>query len=113
MVVSRSIVAITIKVSGQNCVMGNHDINILKLIARVGELEFIVEKGSMHVCPKGVIERIGKILLGNFGGDFHYVEESSLEMFWGCKCWQNALSHDVGVPGRWHCKTCPTVVSGG
>ena len=72
-VVSRSIVAITIQVSGQNCVVGNNDINILKLISQVGELKFSVEKGSMHVCPKGVIERIGNILLGNFGGGFHYL----------------------------------------
>ena len=82
MVVSRSIVVIAIQVSRKNCVMGNHNVNILKLIARVKELEFSVEKGGMDVCPKGVVERVGKILFGNVGSGFHYVEESLLQMFW-------------------------------
>ena len=82
MVVSRSIVVITIQVSGQNCVVGNHYVDILKLIARVRTLKFSVEKGCMHVCPKAVVERVGKMLFGNFGSGFHNVEESLLQMFW-------------------------------
>ena len=81
-VIFRSIVVIAVQVSGQNCAVGNHDIDILKLIARVRELEFSVEKGSMHVCPEGTVERVGKMLFGNFGSCFHYVEESLLQMFW-------------------------------
>ena len=73
MIVSRSIVVITIQVSGQNCVVGNDDVDILKLIARVRRLKLSVEKGCMHVCPKAVVERVGKMVFGNFCGGFHNV----------------------------------------
>ena len=82
MVISQSIVVITIQVSGQNCVVGNHNVDILKLIAQTRTLKFSVEKRHMHVCPKDVVERVGKMLFGIFCNSLHDVEESLLQVFW-------------------------------
>ena len=65
-IVSWSIVVIAIEVSRQNYVVGNHNVNVLELIAWVRTLKSSVEKSGMHICPNGVVERVRKMPFRNF-----------------------------------------------
>ena len=36
----------------------------------------------MHICPKGIVESVRKMLFGNFCTGFHDVEKALLQMIW-------------------------------
>ena len=62
-IISRSMIIVAVQMTGQDCVVGNHDIHVLKFVARSRMLEFVVQPGCIYFRTKGVMKRSGEMAL--------------------------------------------------
>ena len=82
MIVTGSVIIVSIQVCRQDCVARNHNVDVLKLVARARTIKSIVEKSRIHICPKGIVESVRKMLFRNFRRSLQDVEEAQLQMIW-------------------------------
>ena len=56
-VIARSMIIVAVQMTGQDCIVGNHDIHILEFVGRSRMLKLVVQPGCIYFRALGVKKR--------------------------------------------------------